>query len=258
MEVAMLFTKADAAHLCPVDTLRPVDRRGYARSIVTLPEYRLGRRPANAGKKFPAEVLTPEEVGRLMAACSRRGCAGIRNQALIVVLWRAGLRITEALELRPKDVDLEAGTIAVLHGKGDRRRVVGIDPQAGAVVERWAQRRAALGIGRSAPLFCTISQPAPGQRMHSAYFREALKDLAAKAGIEKRVHPHGLRHTHAAELAREGVPLHVIRRQLGHADLATTARYVDHLTPLEVVRAMQVREWVDFTSHAPPPSADAA
>lgn len=246
----MLFTKSDAARLRLVNAPHPVDRRGYARSIVTLPEYRLGRRPANAGRKFPAEVLTRDEVHRLLAACSRRGHAGLRNRALIVVLWRAGLRITEALELRPKDVDLEAGTIAVLHGKGDRRRVVGIDPQACAVVEQWEDRRVRIGIGRGAPLFCTISRPDPGQRMHSAYFREALKDLAAKAGIEKRVHPHGLRHTHAAELAREGVPLHVIRRQLGHADLATTERYIDHLAPLEVVRAMQARAWVDFSGHA--------
>jgi integrase len=70
-----------------------------------------------------------------------------------------------------------------------------------------------------------------------------VKRLAAKAGIEKRVHPHGLRHTHAAELAREGVPMNVIQAQLGHSSLATTSRYLAHVAPQHVVEAMKAREW---------------
>ena len=85
--------------------------------------------------------------------------------------------------------------------------------------------------------------------MHSAVVRECFKDLARRAGIEKRVHPHGFRHTHASELAREGVPLHIIRAQLGHQDLATTARYVDHLAPWEVIDAIRNREgWTHGSS----------
>ncbi len=234
-----------------VTTGTPAPRR----SPVTLPGYRLGMRPANYGQHYPAEVLTRDEVSRLLAACSRRGHAGLRNQALIVVLWRSGLRIAEALvALRPKDINLEAGTITVLHGKGDRARTVGIDPQAGAVLERWLTRRREIVVidraaGRhvrlppTAPVFCTISAPRPGRPMHSAYVREAFKALGIKADIEKRVHPHGLRHTHASELAREGVPVHEIRKQLGHASPATTERYIDHLAPLEVIHAMQARSW---------------
>lgn len=217
---------------------------GRRRSHITLPGYRLGMKPANYGQRYPAEVLTREEVGRLLAACSRRGPTGIRNRALIVVMWRAGLRISEALSLYRKDIDLDAGTIAILHGKGDRRRVVGIDPEALAVIEKWIEYRRRLGIGPASTLFCTISGETRGRRLKDSYVREALKDLGRKAGIEKRVHPHGLRHTHAAELAREGVPVHLIRKQLGHASLATTERYIDHLTPLEVIRAMQRRSWV--------------
>jgi site-specific recombinase XerD len=226
---------------------------GRRRSVITLPEYRLGMRPANYGQKYPAEVLTREEMSRLIAACSRRGSAGLRNRALIVVMWRAGLRIAEALALRTKDVNLDHGTITVLHGKGDRARTVGIDPQAAAVIQAWIERRRTLRLPALAPLFCTITRPTPGKHLGAAYVREALKDLARKAGIEKRVHPHGLRHTHAAELAREGVPVHVIRKQLGHASLATTERYIDHLTPLEVIRAMQDRQWAthDETPGAP-------
>lgn len=223
---------------------------GRRRSFITLPGYRLGMKPPNAGRKYPAEVLTREEVGRLLASCSRRGPAGLRNRALFVVMWRSGLRVSEALDLYRKDVDLDAGTITVLEGKGRKRRVVGIDPQAGAVIEGWLRRRRELGIGPAAPLFCTISGDTRGRPLSGSYVREAIKHLARKAGIEKRVHPHGLRHTHAAELALEGVPIHVIRRQLGHGSLDTTARYIDHLTSMDVIEAMQVRDWL---SHAPAP-----
>lgn len=65
----------------------------------------------------------------------------------------------------------------------------------------------------------------------------------AKAGIEKRVHPHGLRHTHAAELAREGTPLNLIQAQLGHESLATTDKYLRHIAPEELVKAMKARIW---------------
>lgn len=75
------------------------------------------------------------------------------------------------------------------------------------------------------------------------YVRALLPRLAAKANIEKRVHAHGLRHTHAAELALEGVPMHVIQAQLGHSNLGTTSRYLAHIAPTEVIAAMQLREW---------------
>ena len=67
--------------------------------------------------------------------------------------------------------------------------------------------------------------------------------LAKKAGIEKRVHPHGLRHTHAAELREEGVDIAIISRQLGHSSIATTARYLDHIAPQTVIDTVRAREW---------------
>jgi hypothetical protein len=97
------------------------------------------------------------EPPALFRACSSRAATGIRNRALIVVLYRGGLRLGEALALRPKDVELAAGTITILHGKGDRSRTVGLDPGAAAVLERWLERRRALGIGGRAPLFCTLA-----------------------------------------------------------------------------------------------------
>ena len=86
--------------------------------------------------KFPVEVLTELEVRWLIEACSNRAPTGIRNRALIAVLYRGGLRLGEALALFPKDLDAAGGTVTVLHGKGDKRRTIGLDPGAFAIVER--------------------------------------------------------------------------------------------------------------------------
>src|SRR2546422_7618164 len=118
-----------------------------------------------------------------------------------------------------------------------KRRIC--DPGAFAVVERWLDKRAALGINGRAPLLCTLK----GQPVASAYVRGLMPRLARRAGIEKRVHPHGLRHTHAAELAFEGAPMNLIQAQLGHSSLATTSRYLAHIAPAELVKAMQARTW---------------
>ena len=103
-------------------------------SPVTQPGYHAGRTPANKGIKLPAEILAPDEVNSLMRACSSRAPTGIRNRALIAILYRGGLRLSEALAVEPKDIDVDRGTVTVLHGKGDRRRTVGLDPGAVAIV----------------------------------------------------------------------------------------------------------------------------
>lgn len=195
--------------------------------------------PANKGRRLPPEVLTEAEVSALLRACSNRAPTGVRNRALIVLMYRGGLRVGEALALRPKDLDRAAGTIRVLHGKGDKARTVGLDPQAFAVLERWLDRRAARGINGHAPIFCTLA----GQPVSSSYVRVLLPRLAKKAGIVKRVHPHGLRHTHAAELAREGVPARLIQEQLGHGSLQTTDAYLRKIAPQDLINAMQKRAW---------------
>ena len=198
------------------------------------------KRTSTKGRRFPVEVLTQREVLALMAACSARAPTGVRNRALIAVLWRAGVRISEGLALAVKDVDREAGTLAVLHGKGDRRRVVGLDPTALAVLERWLEVRAKrVRRPRAAPVFCTLD----GGSLQPQYVRALLPRLAEKAGIDKRVHAHGLRHAHASELVMEGTPLSIVQAQLGHASLAATERYVRHLAPADLVRALQERAW---------------
>jgi site-specific recombinase XerD len=103
-------------------------------------------------------------------------------------MYRAGLRVSEALALYPKDVNDVAGTVSVLHGKGDRSRIVGLDAGAFAVLARWSDRRTTLGFSGRCPIFCTLR----GTSLKPAYIRALMPRLAAKAGVEKRVHAHGL------------------------------------------------------------------
>lgn len=91
--------------------------------------------------KLDADLLTASEIERLLRACSNRAPTGIRNRALIAIAWRSGLRIGEVLALRPKDIDLDTGTLVVQHGKGDKRRVVGIDTGTAALLARWLEVR---------------------------------------------------------------------------------------------------------------------
>lgn len=198
-----------------------------------------GSTPWNKGRKLPPEVLTREEVNALMRVCSKRAPTGLRNRALIAMLYRGQLRIGEALALKPKDLGRKAGTVRVLHGKGDKARTIGLDSGAWAILELWLQCRQRLGLSGRHPLFCTLQ----GRPLLASYCRSLFARLGRKAGIEKRVHPHGLRHTGAAELRAEGVDIGVISRQLGHATVATTSRYIAHLHPTAVVEAMKRREW---------------
>jgi site-specific recombinase XerD len=182
--------------------------------------------PTNAGKRFPAEILTEDEARALLHAPSSRAPTGVRNRALIAVMYGAGLRLAEVLALKPSDVDIDAGSIRVLHGKGDRARFAGIDAGTLVHVVRWIEVRRALGI-RGRVLFCTLSGTAIAPR----YVRAMLRRVSERAGVTKRTHPHGLRHTHAAELERQGLTVSEIQQQLGHSNLGTTATYLAHVSP---------------------------
>jgi site-specific recombinase XerD len=173
-------------------------------------------------RSLEADLLTRQDIEALLRACSRRAPTGVRNRALIVLLWRCGLRISEALDLRPKDIDFDEGTVIVQRGKGGKRRVVGIDAGALAVVSRWVEVRSGLGVRPGAPLVCTLQ----GGRVDPSYARHLLPRLARRAGIQRRVHCHALRHAHAVELEREGAPLSTIRDVLGHSSAAVTDRYL--------------------------------
>jgi site-specific recombinase XerD len=176
---------------------------------------------------------------RLIGAVKGPPATAARNRAILAVAYRSGLRISEVLNLCPKDVDAGAGSIRVLNGKGGRSRTVGVDAGALAILAAWSTYRATYPVGEGQPLFCTRS----GRAVTTAYVRRLLPHLADLAGIAKRVHAHGLRHTHAAELRGEGVDIGIISKQLGHTSIATTIRYLDHIAPRAVVEAIAARSW---------------
>ena len=192
--------------------------------------------PPNKGKKYPAEPLTPEEVAALISGCSRRAPTGIRNRALLTLLYRSGLRISEVLAIRPSDVNLGSHSIRLLDSKSGQPQTRGFHPSAEDALARWVDTRRSLGIrGR---LFCTL-EAAP---LSADYVRGVMRRLAAKAGIDKRVHPHGLRHTFAVELEAAGTPVTTISKLLGHSSVAVTARYLDHMTNSQAITALEAVE----------------
>lgn len=189
----------------------------------------------------PAEPLAPDEVRALLMECGGDSLTAVRNHALMVVMWRAGLRVGEALKLKPSDVNYADGTIRVLHTKVRKARTVGVDDQALAVVSLWADARKAAGID-GGPLFCRLHGQ-PGAKLSSRYVGAQMARLAVRAGVRHRVTPHQMRHTHAVELRREGWPVPEIARQLGHSSISTTQTYIDHMYPAEVIDRARARTW---------------
>jgi site-specific recombinase XerD len=207
--------------------LSALDAAGRRRSPATLPGYHAGRPPRNKGMRYPADPPTVDEIVAVMRHTSDDR-HGWRVRAMIVVLWRAGVRIQEALALAEHDLDHRRGSILVRHGKGGRRREVGMDEWGWDQLRPWLNARAELPVG---PLFCIIDGPTRGRPWSGAAVRGEFRRLAASAGVRRRFAPHQLRHAHALELAREGVPLNIIQRQLGHANLGTTSIYLQGIRP---------------------------
>jgi site-specific recombinase XerD len=125
---------------------------------------------------------------------------GRRMRGLIVVLWRAGLRIDEALTLTETDLNERRGSLLIRHGKGDRRREVRPDPWAWSVLAGWTVDRAVLP---PEPLFCAIDGASRGRAWSATAVRAELRHLAAEAGVRRRFAPYQLRHGHAVELLHE-------------------------------------------------------
>lgn len=184
----------------------------------------------------PAAVLAESEVRALLGACSRRAPTGVRDRALITLLWRSGLRISEALDLRPRDLKLGAAepTVQVLKGKDENQRAVGLPSDAVDALARWLDVRASLGLARRHSAFCTLQ----GTRLQATQVRSMLNRRAKRAGLgDVRVHPHAFRATLAVELVREGRSIPAVRDVLGHTNIATTDAYLRRVFPKDALDA---------------------
>jgi site-specific recombinase XerD len=195
------------------------------------------RTPANKGRRYPPDPPRVEEIIAVMRKAGDRP-HGLRLRGLVVVLWRAGLRIAEALALNESDLESAQGALLVRSGKGGRRRVVGMDDWGWEQLRPWLEHRHRLPIGA---LFCVINPPRSGAPLASGAVRHRFRELAGQAGVRRRFAPHQLRHAHAVEMAREGVPLNVIQRQLGHANLGVTSVYLQGIDTAEIVDTVRAR-----------------
>jgi integrase len=194
--------------------------------------------PPNKGRRYPADPPRVEEIVAVMKQIGA-GSYGQRLRGVIVVLWRAGLRISEALALAESDLEMTRGSLLVRRGKGGRRREVGMDGWAWAQLRPWLDFRISSPVG---PLFCVISGPGRGRPLKSSQVRTELRRAAVQAGVRRRFAPHQLRHAHAVEMAREGVPLNVIQRQLGHANLGVTSVYLQGIDSGEIIETVRNRQ----------------
>ena len=163
-----------------------LDAAGDQQSPVTMPGYHQGRPPKNKGQRFPADPPPVEEIIAVMRATGN-GADGARLRALIIVLWRAGLRLSEALDLAETDLDRSRGAVLVRAGKGGRRREVGMDRWAWDQLTTYLEVRAALPVGA---LFCVLHGPTAGRRWEASAARRQLRRTAEAAGVRRRFAPH--------------------------------------------------------------------
>jgi integrase len=215
----------------------PLDAAGHRRSPATMPGFHAGRPPRNTGRRYPADPPSVEEIVAVMRAAGdgRHGC---RLRGLIVVLWRAGLQIHEALALNESDLDHRRGALLVRRGKGGRRREVGMDEWAWEHLQRCVEVRLDLPIG---PLFCVINGPTRERSWSAAAARAELRRRAATSGVRRRFAPHQFHHAHAVEVAHEGVRLIAIQRQLGHSNLGITSIDLQGIDNAEIIEAVHAR-----------------
>ena len=214
-----------------------LDVAGHRRSPATMPGYHQGRPPRNKGEQYPADPPTVEEIVAVMRTISERA-DGHRLRALIVLLWRAGLRISEALALQESDLDRARGAVLIRRGKGGKRREVGMDRWAWEQLDPWLEIRRQLPIGA---VLCVIHGPTAGRHWEPSAARKQLHRAASAARVRRRFAPHQLRHAHAVEMAHEGVPLVVIQRQLGQANLGITSVYLQGIDSSEIISTVHGR-----------------
>jgi integrase/recombinase XerD len=200
--------------------------RGFYRFLVVS-----GRRADNpaddlraprAWKTLP-KFLSPDDVDRLLQSPDTTHPRGIRDRALIELLYATGLRVSELVNLRPQDLNLESGYLTTT-GKGRKQRLVPVGDEAAAWLTRYVReaRPALLKKRAAAKLFVNARG---GSGLTRVGFWKILKQYGKQAGVRGSLSPHVLRHSFATHLLERGADLRAIQMMLGHSDLSTTQIY---------------------------------
>jgi integrase/recombinase XerD len=180
--------------------------------------------PRTTGK-LPA-ILSAREVERLLAAPGGESAAAVRDRAMLEILYATGLRVSELVSLKIRDVSLDAGYLMTL-GKGKKERLVPIGDSARHALSEYytTVRQTTRGSGDCEQVFLSRL----GKRMSRQAFWNIIKKRSIEAGIVKNISPHTLRHSFATHLLENGADLRSVQIMLGHADLSTTQIYT-HVT----------------------------
>jgi integrase/recombinase XerD len=178
--------------------------------------------------KIP-EILNEQELEALLDQPNRNCPTGLRNYAMMKIMADLGLRASELLSLDMRDIDWTSGKLAVRQGKGKKDRILWLSMDDLELLQSWREIKP-----QSDYLFCTLK----GGKVSDRYLRDMVKRLANKAGIDKDVHPHTLRHTFATDLYRETKNLRLVQKALGHSSLAATQIYT-HIVDAELEAALK-------------------
>lgn len=176
-------------------------------------------------KNIP-EVLNLSEVERLLAAPNEKGWQGIRDKAIMELMYASGLRVSEVTGLKKMNVNLDSGFVKC-SGKGGKERIVPLGRLAAKAIRRYQEYK-----GRGAPakrLDDSLFLSRMGKKISRQSMWKILQKYAKKAGIKKHITPHTLRHSFATHLLEGGAELRGVQEMLGHADISTTQIYT-HVT----------------------------
>lgn len=216
-----------------VSTLRGFFRHMLSERAIASDPMELISSPKRS-QRLPS-LLNQRDVMALLAAPDRDTPRGLRDAAMLLTLYAAGLRVSELVGLKLADVDLRGGFVTVL-GKGGKRRVVPLDGTACNAIELYRQRvRPLWARPTEARLFLTARR----KPMTRQGFWKLIRAYGRAAGIAKRLTPHVIRHSFATHLLQGGADLRAVQAMLGHADIGTTQIYT-HVTG-DHIRAMHAR-----------------
>jgi integrase/recombinase XerD len=210
--------------------------RGFYRFLVQ--EKILRNDPARlidlpkSGLKLP-HVLSREEIELLLKAPDTRKPIGVRDAAMLELLYAAGLRVSELINLKLQDINLEAGFVRIF-GKGSRERIVPIGGHAREKVSTYLKAVRSRRLKQTTSPYLFIARAA--KPMTRQGFWKLLRRYALQAGLKKKITPHSLRHSFASHLLEGGADLRAVQVMLGHVDISTTQIYThvtrDHLKKL--------------------------
>ena len=168
------------------------------------------------------QVLTLDEINKLMAAIDYASDEGTRNRAILEILYGSGLRVTELVNLKISDIFLKEGYLIVT-GKGSKQRLVPISPEAEKWYKMWLEERVHIDVKPEFSDIVFVNHY--GRQLTRAMIFTIIKRLAVQAGIHKNISPHTFRHSFATHLLQNGADLRLIQQMLGHEAITTTEIY---------------------------------